>query len=240
MKSAFKFFEKNIGPPLANWSFAMMHRQVHVIQKRGVSMMHTARPFAYYRKVFFEGKTEAAVLQSLAGKRLLDIGCGYTPFANDSMFRVCHDAGIEFYGIDPLIADEFEFGLKERLMARAFGSRGMFSQAAPGLEKALPSYAHDLPFDDNSIDQILCSYLLFVWIEDEAALAEIFKEFLRVLKPGALVKIYPLHEWSQLRFSNSELIDILANFDIEQSFVHGGLDFRVTPAMLTKLRKQES
>ena len=200
-------------------------------------MLHTARTFSYYRKVFYQGLSDAAVLHSLRGKRIVDVGCGYTPYASDSMFRACHDAGVEFYGVDPLIGTDIKFGFKERALARATGGNADFNIEPPGLSKALPAGAQDLPFDDQSVDQILCSYLLFVWIEDEDVLADIFSEFLRVLKPGGLVKLYPLYEWRLLRFKNQRLKENLANFEIEQRFVHGGADLRVTPSMLTEMTK---
>lgn len=200
-------------------------------------MLHTARPFSYYRKVFYRGQSELTVLNSLQGKRLVDVGCGYTPYAADSMFRACHDAGIEFYGVDPLLSSEIKIGNKERALARATGGSGVFNTDAPGLSKALAATAQQLPFDDNGVDEILCSYLLFVWIEDEDVLADILREFLRVLKPGGSVKLYPLYEWRFVRVTNPRLQDVLDNFQISQNFVHGGRDWRVTPSMLTEMIK---
>lgn len=227
----------NLGAPIANISFAMMHTYVKSVQRYGVSMMHTARSFAYYRKVFYKNQSKAVVLASLEGKRIVDIGCGYTPFAEDSMFRACDDAGIEFYGVDPVIANDIKFGPRERAMAIATGGGGVFNAKAPGLERALSIRAENLPFDDESVDEILCSYLLFVWVEKEEDLADILGEFLRVLKPGGVVKLYPLYEWHFMRFKDQRLKSILANFSIEQTFVHGGRDMRVTPSLLTELVK---
>ncbi|MGB5325569.1 MAG: methyltransferase domain-containing protein [Pseudomonadales bacterium] len=201
-------------------------------------MMHTARSFSYYRKVFYKRQSKKAVLKSLQGQRLVDIGCGYTPYAEDSMFRACHDAGIEFYGVDPLIGTEIKFGFKERALARATGGSANFSSDPPGIAKALSANAQNLPFNDQSVDEILCSYLLFVWIEDEEALVDIVAEFLRVLKPSGVAKIYPLYEWRFMRFKNTRLKNLLAKFRIEQTFVHGGRDLRVTPSMLTVMTKR--
>jgi SAM-dependent methyltransferase len=229
--------EKKLGGPIANMSFALMHGYVHSAQRRGVGMMHTARPFSYYRKVFYQGQSRSSVLQNLKGKRVVDVGCGYTPYAPDSMFRACHDAGIEFYGIDPLFGTDIKFGLKERVLARATGGRGVFNADSPGLSRALSATAQELPFDDQSVDEILCSYLMFVWIEDEALLAEIFEEFLRVLAPGGQIKLYPLYEWRLMRFKNARLLEVLAGLNIQQTFTHGGGDFRVTPSLLTQMTK---
>ena len=229
--------EQKLGGPIANISFALMHGFVRSAQRRGVGMMHTARPFSYYRKVFYQGQSRSEVLQNLKGKRVVDVGCGYTPYAPDSMFRACHDAGIDFYGIDPLIGTDIKFGLKERTLARATGGRGIFNAGAPGLSRALSATAQELPFDDQSVDEILCSYLMFVWIEDEKMLADIFEEFLRVLKPGGQIKLYPLYEWRFMRFKNARLLEVLTGFKIKQTFTHGGWDLRVTPSLLTQMTK---
>ena len=229
--------DKRVGGPIADTSFAMMRGYIHSAQRLGVRMMHTARPFAYYRKVFYRGHSRARVIRSLHGKRIVDVGCGYTPYASDSMFRACHDAGVEFYGVDPLIGTDVRFGIREWALARATGGRGLFNAAAPGLSRALPATAQNLPFDDQSVDEILCSYLMFVWIEEEAALADIFEEFSRVLKQGGQIKLYPLHQWSYMRFSDQRLSAVLSNFKIEQAFVHGGLDARIMPSLLTRMTK---
>jgi SAM-dependent methyltransferase len=237
MKGRLKHLEQGLGRPLANASFLMMRGYIRSAQRRGVDMMHTARPFGHYRKVFFQGQSGSRVLQSLQGKRVIDVGCGYTPYARDSMFRACHDAGVDFYGVDPLLGTDITFGFRERALAVATGGSGSFSKHAPGLSKALPVGAQDLPFEDASIDLILCSYLLFVWIDDEALLADIVEEFLRVLKPGGLVKIYPLNEWRVKHFKSARLKKILSHFTIQQTFVHGRGDLRVMPGMLTEMTK---
>lgn len=232
-----KAIEQRLGGPIANISFALMRGYLRSAQRRGVGMMHTARPFSHYRKVFYQAQSRSQVLENLKGKRVVDVGCGYTPYAEDSMFRACHDAGIEFYGIDPLIGTDFKFGLKERALVRATGGRGIFNAKAPGLSRALNTSAQELPFDDQSVDEILCSYLMFVWIEDEAILADILEEFLRVLKIGGQAKLYPLHEWRIMRFKNRRLRQVLAKFKIDQIFAHGGQDLRVMPSLLTRMTK---
>lgn len=237
MKIGQRIIERHLGKPIANASFAMMYRQVRAIEKSGITMMHTARPFSYYRKVFYKGQSRSSILQYLEDKTVVDVGCGYTPYADDSMFQACHDAGIKFYGVDPLIGSNIQFGFKEWAMARAMGSRGRFNSNAPGLSNAISAYAQELPFEDHSVDEVLCSYLLFVWIEDEAMLAEILGEFLRVLKPSGMLKLYPLNEWRFMQFKRPQLKQVLAKFKVEQHFVHGGLDVRVTPSLLTIMTK---
>jgi SAM-dependent methyltransferase len=229
--------EQGLGRPMANMSFAMMQTYLRSAQRRGVGMMHTARPFALYRKMFYGGQSRSAVLESLQGKRIIDVGCGYTPYAEDSMFRACHSAGIEFYGVDPLLGTDIKIGFKERALARATGGSGIFNHRPPGLSKALSASAQKLPFGDHSVDEILSGYLLFVWIEDEKVLADILCEFQRVLKPGGRIKLFPLYEWRLMRFKNRRLKKLLANFTIEQTFVHGGLDWRVMPSMHTQMTK---
>lgn len=214
-----------------------MRRYIGAVQKVGVPMMHTARSFSYYRKIFYNNESANTVIEQLRGQRIVDIGCGYTPYASDSMFRACHDADVEFYGVDPVIGRNIKFGLQERILARSTGGGGNFRTDAPGLSRALAVSAQELSFDDDSVDEILCSYLLFVWIEDEQLLAEILSEFLRVLKPGGVVKLFPLPEWRFMRFKNQELRTVLAKFEIDQTFVHGHGDWRVTPSMLTSLAK---
>ncbi|MEH6569807.1 MAG: methyltransferase domain-containing protein [Halioglobus sp.] len=238
MRGRRTILEQTLGRPIANASFAMMRSYLRSAQRRGVDMMHTARPFSFYRKVFYEGDTAAVVLRGLQDKRIVDIGCGYTPYADDSMFRACHDEGVEFYGVDPLIAEGISFGFRDRLLVRATGGSGSLSQNPPGIEKALSTMAQDLPFDNDSVDEILCSFLLFVWITDESVLADVLGEFLRVLKPGGKAKLYPLYEWRFMHIKSDKLQKVLARFRIEQSFIHGHGDLRVMPSMLTQMTKR--
>ncbi|MEM6583802.1 MAG: class I SAM-dependent methyltransferase [Pseudomonadota bacterium] len=229
--------EQTLGRPVANASFAMMQGYIRSSRRRGIGMLHTARPFDLYRKIFFGGRSRSGVLRDLQHKTIVDIGCGYTPYARDSMFRACHDAGIEFYGVDPLIGQEVSFGLKEKALAIATGGAGKFSKRAPGLDKAISAQAQNMPFDDASVDEILCCFLLFVWINDEVVLKDILQECLRVLKPGGSLKLFPLRELRFVDIHNRELNLLLEQFSVEQTFIHGYGDIRVMPAMLTKLTR---
>lgn len=229
--------ERGLGRPLANINFAMMRGYIHSIRHRGVDMMHTARPFSFYRKVFYGGQSSTRVIAGLTDKRIVDVGCGYTPYAVDSMFRACERAGIDFYGVDPVISPDLHIGFKDQLVARVTGGSGIFRKNAPGLTRALSARAENLPFEDSSVDEILCAYLLFVWIDDETLLAEILNEFLRVLKPGGSVKLYPLYEWRLMHFSDAALTDALANYTVRQRYVSGYRDWRVPHSMLTELVK---
>ncbi|MEP1472421.1 MAG: methyltransferase domain-containing protein [Halieaceae bacterium] len=237
MSRASNLLANELGAPVANFSFSLMQRYIHSARKSGLGMLHTARPFSYYRKTLYHNQSRRQVLDSLRDKTVVDIGCGYTPFAKDSMFRACHDAGVEFFGVDPLFQGDVKIGIREKALARFTGGSGRFSSKAPGLTKTLANTAQDLPFDAASVDEILCSYLLFVWIEDEEQLADIFEEFHRVLTPGGIVRMYPLGDWRMLRFSSDRLKAIVARFSVTQSFVFGGADPRVMSAMLTELVK---
>ena len=239
MRNSWTMLEQGLGGGIANISFAAMQSYLRSVQRRGVGMMHTARPFSFYRKVFYGNQSRTQVLKSLRDKRVVDVGCGYTPYATDSMFRACHDAGIEFYGVDPLLSTKIAIGPKERALARLTGGSGSFESNPPGLSKALPTSAQMLPFDDACVDEILCSYLLFVWIKDEEVLADILSEFLRVLKPDGQVKLYPLYEWRLMRFQSTRLKSVLKQFKLKQTFVHGRGDWRVMPSMLTELFKSK-
>lgn len=237
MKRAITGFNEVVGPTIANLSFGVMQQSLHIAQNFGVDMMHTARSFAYYRKIFYHNASRATLLRRLRGKCIVDVGCGYTPYASDSMFRACHDAGVDFYGVDPLIKRDMVFSFRDRALARATGGRGRFSNRPPGVSRALSGTAQALPFDDESVDEILCSYLLFVWIEDEKALAEIFEEFHRVLKPGGVARLFPLHDWQQVQPAMPKLRKILAKFSVEQTFVPAGYRPRVMSAMLTEMTR---
>lgn len=97
--------------------------------------------------------------------------------------------------------------------------------------------AQSLPFEDGRVDEILCGFLLWVWIEDEQVLVDIFREFLRVLKPGGAVKPFPLPQWRRLESRYPDLRNTLSAFTISQHFVPGNQRARTMSAMLTTLVK---
>ena len=134
-------------------------------------VISTGRSFAYYRKIFFGNRSQHEVLKTLEGKRVIDVGCGLTPYVSDSMFQVCRKQGIDFFGVDPKFADGFRLRPLDVAKIRAVGGRGKISAQAPGLDKCVGAYADELPFDDGSIDLILSNFLLYAWIQDEAILA---------------------------------------------------------------------
>ena len=123
---------------LSDISFKVMGANLRLFKAMHLPVISTARPFDFYRKVFFEDACQADVLSSLASKRVVDIGCGLTPFTEDSMFQVCRRSGVDFYGIDPKLADGFKFGLFDRLKSVATGATSMPRADMPGQEKASP------------------------------------------------------------------------------------------------------
>ena len=200
-------------------------------------MISTGRSFYYYRKIFFDNNSFSTVLQELQGQCILDIGCGLTPYASDSMFQACYNAGVDFYGIDPKLAEGFKLGPFDRAKIMATGG-GKMNPDAPGLEKGIAAVADDLPFDDESVDLILSCYLLFAWIGDEDILESIFREFYRVLKPGAKVKIFPTPNYDAGTIRHPGLEQIMQGFDVEQEFFDSVLRrTQFPPAYLRTMRK---
>ncbi|MCB1152844.1 class I SAM-dependent methyltransferase, partial [bacterium] len=196
-------------------------------------VISTGRSFEFYRRVFFDGQSEAEVLGGLAGKLVVDIGCGLTPFTSNSMFRACHDAGIEFYGVDPKMNGQLRLGHFDRLKIYFNNPRARLDRNAPGAERRVAAYAHQLPFDDASVDVILSSWLLFIWIEDEAALAEIFAEFHRVLKPGGVLRQYPMTKWRPERIADADWREVSSRFEIAQRYLRPGMHWWNVPPSFT-------
>jgi phosphoethanolamine N-methyltransferase len=114
------------------------------------------------------GAEEVAVLlagETLAGKRVLDIGCGVGRF--DALLVADHHAG-EVIGIDvePLMIEN----ARALIARRGLADRVSFRLVDPG----------PLPFADASFD-VVFSKDAIVHVPDKAAL---YREILRVLKPG--------------------------------------------------------
>ncbi len=156
------------------------------------------------------------------------------------MFQACYAADIEFYGVDPVLSETVSPGIADRLLARWTGGSGEFLANPPGLERALGITAQSLPFEDGSVDEILCSFLLWVWIEDDRQLAEIFREMSRVLKPGGVIRLFPLPQWRKLVARQPAVRKALSGFDISQHFVLGSQRSRTMSGMLTTLVKRSS
>lgn len=210
--------KNRVQPALAEMTFRVVDSCTRAYNRFSLPVISTGRSFSYYRNIFFDNKSGPTVLRDLQGQCVLDIGCGLTPYVSDSMFQACHTAGVDFYGIDPKLAEGFKLGLFDRAKIMATGS-GKINPDAPGLEKGIATLADDLPFDDESVDLILSCYVLFAWIGDEDVLESIFREFHRVLKPGGKVQIFPTPNYDVGRISHPGLRQIMRGFDVKQEFL---------------------
>jgi ubiquinone/menaquinone biosynthesis C-methylase UbiE len=229
--------QQQIQPTLARMTFRSLHKFTNVYSRFSLPVVSTGRSFAYYRRIFFDGKSSTRVLRQLQGQRVLDIGCGLTPYVEDSMFQACRRAEVEFYGVDPKLEQGFTFGPFDRAMIRATGG-GRVNPLAPGLDRGVAATADDLPFDDESVDLVISCYLLFAWIEDESMLDSIFREFHRVLKPGGMVKIFPAPHFAVDQIRHSELRQLMQSFAVEEEFYAGVRPAtRFPPAYMRTMRK---
>jgi SAM-dependent methyltransferase len=218
---------------VANNLYRVYQKVVNTSYKYQLPVWSTSRPFAYYRYVFFYNASEAQVLQQLRGKTIVDLGCGTTPYLADSMFQECRAAGIDFYGVDPIIKPDIKFRKRYRVMSKLAGGSTNFQANAPGLEKALSTLANDLPFKDGEIDLALSCWLMFVWLNDEDLLASIFDELYRVLKPGGTAMFYPMPEKSFINVSSPRLKKAMSRFEISQYHNKTNIALRVTPSFTT-------
>ena len=197
-------------------------------------IVSTGRPFSFYRRVFFEDRGESEVLDDLRGKRILDVGCGLTPYTADSMFQACYREDIEFYGVDPKLDGVFEFGAFDRAKVLFTKGQGL-EPDAPGEERRLGIYADDLPFEDESVDLILSSWALFVWIADPQILNSVLAEAARVLKEGGEVRIYPTPNLEDIRATVDPAV--LQAFELEQVFLAEVSVLNLPPAFRTTFKK---
>jgi SAM-dependent methyltransferase len=182
IKESLPPWSNRLGAPLANTSFAVMNRAIGRMRWLGIDIMHTERSFDAYRRMFYRNRPASRVVAGLEGKRVVDVACGYTPYAPDSMFQACHAAGIEFYGVDPVLSETRVPGFADRVLAWRTGGSGDFLSDPPGMQRAIDATAQSLPFEDGTLDEVLCGFLLWVWLEDDVVLADVFREMSRVLR----------------------------------------------------------
>jgi SAM-dependent methyltransferase len=155
------------------------------------------------------------------------------------MFQICRRQGIDFFGVDPKLVDGFRLRPLDVVGIRAVGARGRICRHAPGLEKCLAAAADDLPFEDDSVDLMLCNFLLYAWIQDEDTLAGIYREFHRVLKDGGEARIYPTPGLAVEKIEHGGLREVMSRFEIGQRFSVRWLNpGQYPPAYVTTLRKQ--
>ena len=119
---------------LSYLGFSAMTRSLGLVDTLKLPVISTARPFRFYREVFFGHRSEQDVLQSLRGKTLVDVGCGLTPYTEDSLFQTCRRAGVTCWGVDPKLQQGFRFGPWDAFKARATGARsaGRHARARQG------------------------------------------------------------------------------------------------------------
>lgn len=219
---------------MSYWSTRIHIRQLAFYNGR---IPTTSRPFSYYRRVFFNNQNPRAILDSLQGKKVVDIGCGYSPYSEDSMFSVCYKNGIEFFGVDPVVNQSISFRPTDVLLAQLTGGTGKYDINAPGLKRAISASANNLPFSDNTIDMILSCWFIPIWIDTEEELLADFAEIYRVLKVGGTISLYPLPDWESLNIRNSQLTLLLEKFKFSQRFIFEPFDLMYPPTNRLTLTK---
>ena len=137
----------------------------------------------YYRKILNRIREEVDITQY---KRVLDLGCG-----TGALLYVLQDLGIEVVGVD--------------------SSSGMLKQAGRKLEgteveliKISPS--ERLPFDDDSFDLVISSYVLHGLKPKERE--KLYKELCRVSK-GKII----FHDYNENRSLVTDIAEFLENGD---------------------------
>lgn len=220
---------------VANLSHGLMVTGVNLWSAVKLPVMSTGRNFEFYRQILFEGKPAEELLHSLQGKTIVDIGCGHTPYLSDSMFQTCHRHGIDFYGVDPKLDGKLNNDLYNKFLQRFTGAKGQYDVTGPGTQThCIAGFAHELPFEDRSVDIILSSFLMFVWLNDAAILTSIMHEFERVLKPGGEMRFFPQPHWDKL--ADETFGQVVSRYTVRQKFypllTHGAL-----PSYLTILQK---
>ena len=203
---------------ISRLNFEAMSLNLKLFDQLGLPVISTARPFSFYRKIFFDNRSETEVLRSLHGKTVVDVGCGLTPYTADSMFQACHRHDVSFFGIDPKLEDGFKFGPFDAAKAIMTGATHLPKPDMPGLNKAIAAYADALPFENGEVDLVLSSWLLFAWIQDPLLLEKIFREFDRVLKPGGRVSLYPTLHWQHIRQKYPQMAEVVKHYRREQQF----------------------
>ncbi len=222
---------------LTRLTFQIMHASMALYGKFNIPVISTTRPLRFYRRALFDNQSKQQLHKDLQGKVLVDVGCGLTPFIEDSMFQWCRRHGIDFYGVDPKVKDGFKFGVFDRLKSMATGARTIPNPAIAGLDKTIATYANELPFEDQSVDIILSCWLVLSWIHDDDLLHNIFQEFDRILKPGGSIRIFPTGSVAQLQQKYPQLWQILKHYQIEQRFMVSADIGSVPPAYTTRFSK---
>jgi len=125
------------------------------------SVRRTARNFQHYVTVFGYGEDGTR----LAGLDVLDVGAGDSDFAQT--VNESETIGGLVTRVDP----------KYKEQPPLYG------------ELAEAAFVQNLPFPDDSFDEVISSWALFYLTEGSR---EAFREMLRVVRPGGKVKIFPV------------------------------------------------
>ena len=232
-------FDQGLPSTLSALTFRGLKANARLYEALSLPVISTGRSFKYYRNIFFKGRSRDQVLSELRGRRIVDVGCGLTPYVSDSMFQVCRKQGIDFFGVDPKFSDGFRPGLLDAAGIRAVGGRGRICLRARGLEKCFGASADDMPFEDESVDLVLSNFLLYAWIQDERSLEAVYREFHRVLKRGGEARIYPSPELRMDRIRNPGLLAVMDEFDIRQQFSARWLNLSQYPPAYTMTMKKK-
>jgi SAM-dependent methyltransferase len=222
---------------IVNFSYWSTRFQIRQLALYNGGLPITSRPFSYYRRVFFDDRSPRTILASLQGKKVVDIGCGYSPYSKESMFRACYDNEIEFYGVDPVLTQSDTFRPSDVLLARLTGGTGKYDINAPGLGRAIPATANQLPFFDNTIDMILSCWFIPIWIDTEEELLADFSEIYRILKIGGTISLYPLPDWNSFTIKNPQLTLLLDKFEFSQRFIYEPFNLIYPPTNRLTLTK---
>jgi SAM-dependent methyltransferase len=150
-----------------------------------------------------------------------------------SSAKIAANAGAydwSFYGSPELHRQRREQSLV--LFAEDFRSEDAGSRYYPA---SLPH----LPFESNTFELVVCSHFLFLYADSfgEAFHTAAIAELLRVLKPGAELRIYPLVtlKWEACPFISSLLREFQGQVEVE--YIMTGLPFMPVPSSLLRLVK---
>lgn len=218
---------------LSDLTFGVARGITTLSDRAELPVLSTGRPFSFYRKAFFHGQSEAQVFAALRDQTVLDIGCGLTPFVPDSFFQRCYAQGIDVYGIDPKLSG-FDYTWLDQLAVLAMRGRAI-DPNTPGEERRIGAYANDLPFESGSVDLVLSSWFLYIWI-NEAPLQDILQELHRVLRPGGQIRITPTPSLDHAHIRQW----VPEGFDISQRFHITPRIFHRPPAYTTTLTKKDA
>ena len=139
------------------------------------------------RKKAIHTKKELAYLKKILGKtgKILDIGCGYGRF---TILLAKQGYDIEGIDITPALIKKAKKDAKENNLKIDFKIGDM----------------RDLPYKDNSFNNIICMWSVFIELSEKVDQLKAVKEMMRVLKSGG----FALIEMPKPEKTIKEVIDI--------------------------------